>query len=92
MGSIDTTSNTAIPPNSWVLVTGVNGFIASHVADQCLAAGYRVRGTVRDTAKAHWANDFFEKRYGKNVFEAVVVEDMAHDGAFEEAVKGKSAT
>ncbi|KAF8992659.1 hypothetical protein BDQ17DRAFT_1546355 [Cyathus striatus] len=31
-----------------VLVTGVTGFIAGHVADQLLQKGYRVRGTVRD--------------------------------------------
>lgn len=90
MGSIDSTSNTAIAPNSLVLVTGANGFIASHVADQFLAAGYKVRGTVRDSAKAQWINDFFEKRYGKDAFEPVVVEDMALSGAFDEAIKGKS--
>ena len=36
-------------------VTGVTGFIASHVAQQLLVAGYNVRGTVRslkDTAKS----------------------------------------
>ena len=27
-------------------VTGVTGFVAGHVADQFLAAGYRVRGSV----------------------------------------------
>ncbi|XP_077987851.1 uncharacterized protein LOC144442390 [Glandiceps talaboti] len=30
-----------------VLVTGASGFIASHVTQQLLRAGYRVRGTVR---------------------------------------------
>lgn len=30
-----------------VLVTGVSGYVASHVADQLLKAGYKVRGTVR---------------------------------------------
>ncbi|KAF8879115.1 hypothetical protein BD779DRAFT_1789028 [Infundibulicybe gibba] len=30
-----------------VLVTGVSGFIAGHVADALLEAGYRVRGTAR---------------------------------------------
>lgn len=90
MASVNGTSNTAIAPNSLVLVTGANGFIASHVADQFLAAGYKVRGTVRDNAKAEWTNDFFEKRYGQGAFEAVVVEDMALYGAFDEAIKGKS--
>jgi dihydroflavonol-4-reductase len=31
-----------------VLVTGASGFIASHIVSLLLAAGYRVRGTVRD--------------------------------------------
>lgn len=35
-----------------VLVTGASGFIASHIVKQLLASGYRVRGTVRDPAKA----------------------------------------
>ena len=42
----------ALKPGSSVLVTSVNGFIGSHVADQLLARGYHVRGTVRDVAKA----------------------------------------
>jgi dihydroflavonol-4-reductase len=32
-----------------VLVTGASGFIASHVVQQLLEAGYRVRGTVRSS-------------------------------------------
>ena len=35
-----------------VLVTGANGFIASWIVAQLLADGWRVRGTVRDPAKA----------------------------------------
>ncbi len=34
-----------------VLVTGASGFIASHLVNQLLERGYRVRGTVRDPAK-----------------------------------------
>ena len=35
---------------SKVLVTGVTGFVGSHVAQQLLIHGYQVRGTVRSTA------------------------------------------
>lgn len=35
-----------------VLVTGISGFIAKHCALNLLGAGYRVRGTVRNLAKA----------------------------------------
>lgn len=41
----------AIPKDSLVLVTGINGYLGSHVADQFLEAGYRVRGTTRDLKK-----------------------------------------
>ncbi|HWL49190.1 MAG TPA: NAD-dependent epimerase/dehydratase family protein, partial [Acidimicrobiia bacterium] len=34
-----------------VLVTGASGFIASHIVQQLLEGGYRVRGTVRDPDK-----------------------------------------
>ena len=34
-----------------VLLTGVTGYIAKHVALQLLEAGYHVRGSVRDLAR-----------------------------------------
>jgi nucleoside-diphosphate-sugar epimerase len=78
----------AIPKDSLVLVTGVNGWLGSHVADQFLQAGYRVRGTTRDLKKAEALKEFWEKQYGPDKLELVVVKDMSHDGAFDEAVKG----
>ncbi len=51
----------AIPKDSLVLVTGVNGYIASHIADQFLEAGYRVRGTARSASKAQPLADVFER-------------------------------
>ena len=77
-----------IPPGSLILVTGVNGFIASHVADQLLQAGYRVRGTSRDTAKAIWVQEMFDGKYGDGRYETVEVKDMAHNRAFDEACQG----
>lgn len=35
-----------------ILVTGVGGFLGSHVANALLEKGYGVRGTVRTQAKA----------------------------------------
>ena len=35
---------------SVVLVTGVNGFVGSHVAERLLASGHRVRGLVRSSS------------------------------------------
>ncbi|KAJ7618817.1 NAD-P-binding protein [Mycena polygramma] len=79
---------TILEKGTLVLVTGVNGFIASHVADQLLAAGYNVRGTARSAAKFQWLHELFDKKYGAGRFEGVSVPDMVADGAFDEAVKG----
>jgi len=78
----------AIPKDSIVLVTGVNGYIGSNIADQLLEAGYRVRGTTRNISKVQGLTALWEKKFGRGRFEAVIVGDMSHDGAFDEAIKG----
>lgn len=78
-----------VPKGSTVLVSGVNGYLASHVADQFVKHGYKVRGTVRDLQKNAWMPKNFEDRYGPGNFELVNVTDVEADGAFDEAVKGK---
>ncbi|OCK73436.1 dihydroflavonol-4-reductase [Lepidopterella palustris CBS 459.81] len=78
----------ALQPGALVLVTGVNGLIGSHVADQLLARGYHVRGTVRDVTKADWMNEFFGSRYSNVKFELICVPDMSKEGCYDEAVKG----
>jgi nucleoside-diphosphate-sugar epimerase len=79
----------AIPKESLVLVTGVNGYIASHIAEQLLKHGYRVRGTVRDAYKADYMHALFDGKYGEDAFEVQIVNDMATDGAFDEVMKGQ---
>lgn len=79
-----------IEKGSLVLVTGVSGYIAGHIADQFLEAGYNVRGTVRSLDKIDWQFKLFDEKYGKGRFEAVEVHDMMADNAFDEAVKGVS--
>ncbi|KAJ7612407.1 NAD-P-binding protein [Mycena polygramma] len=81
---------TTIEKGSLVLVTGANGFIASHVVDQLLAKGYNVRGTSRSADKSKWLYEVFDKKYGPGRFEGISVPDMVADGAFDEAVKGVS--
>jgi nucleoside-diphosphate-sugar epimerase len=81
-------SSTTIPKGSTVLITGVNGYIASHVADQVITAGYRVRGTVRSEAKGELMTEVYEKRHGPGKFESVVVPEMTVGHAFDDAVKG----
>lgn len=86
-----TPADAAFPKGSLVLVTGANGYIASHIVDQVLLAGYRVRGTVRDATKAAWTTEVFTSRHGAGKYSAVVVPDMAEDGAFDDAVQGTSS-
>lgn len=81
-------STTAIAQGSTVLVTGVNGYIGSHVADQLLLAGYKVRGTARDASKVKWVQDVFDKKYGAGKFEGIIVPNMTAEGAYDDAVKG----
>ncbi|KAL3472585.1 hypothetical protein BJX99DRAFT_235214 [Aspergillus californicus] len=88
MTTITGIKNPAIPSGSWVVISGVSGFIGSHVADQTLAAGYKVRGTARSKQKSRWVEDYFKSKYGSDQFELVDVPDMTADGAFDQAVKG----
>ncbi|KAJ6475923.1 NAD-P-binding protein [Mycena vitilis] len=81
---------TTLEKGSLVLVTGVNSYLGSHIADQLLAAGYNVRGTARSAEKLKWVADLFDKKYGAARFEGAPVPDMVVDGAFDEAVNGAS--
>ncbi|KAJ9615281.1 hypothetical protein H2200_001356 [Cladophialophora chaetospira] len=80
----------AIPEGSLVVVSGANGFIATHVIDQLLLAGYRVRGTVRNAKKASWVAEYFGDKYGVGKIELIEVPEMAEAGAFDKAVKSAS--
>lgn len=84
--------NPAVPKGSTVLVTGANGLLGSHTADQFLEHGYKVRGTVRDAEKNAWLQALFDNKYGKGSFELFEVPDLTVDGAFHEAVKGLANT
>lgn len=49
------------PKNAQVLVTGVTGFVGSHVAQQLLLHGYKVRGTVRSASNESRMNKLREQ-------------------------------
>ncbi len=74
------------PGDIRVLVSGATGFIASHVVRELLAAGYRVRGTVRrldrDADHRH-----LRELPGAERLELVQA-DLIDDGAFADAVEG----
>lgn len=71
-----------------MLVTGVNGFIGSHVANSLLGLGYKVRGTVRSAEKAAWIKETMAERHPSATFETVVVPDATATGAWDGVVKG----
>ncbi|TLD37912.1 hypothetical protein E2P81_ATG03587 [Venturia nashicola] len=82
--------NPILPQGSLILVTGVNGFIGSHIADQFLLAGYRVRGAVRDALKNAWMATFFDGRYGKERFELMEIKDLADTKLLEHVLQAAS--
>ncbi|KAJ3477363.1 hypothetical protein NLI96_g10512 [Meripilus lineatus] len=67
-----------------VLVTGITGFLGSHVVDQLLRDGYRVRGTAR-SAKVSLAQEGYAA-YGSQ-YEVVAIDDLVR-GDFTEALRG----
>ncbi|KAJ5109434.1 hypothetical protein N7456_006109 [Penicillium angulare] len=69
---VETTYN--LPQGSRILVTGANGFIASHIVDNLLRMGYLVRGTTR--TQKPWLNELFEQKYGIGVFETVRISNF----------------
>ncbi|TCD63750.1 hypothetical protein EIP91_005001 [Steccherinum ochraceum] len=70
-----------------VLVTGVSGYLGSHVVDQLVAQGYRVRGTVR-SAKVPANKEAFAV-YGDAV-EIIGMDDLVH-GEYPDAFVGVDA-
>jgi nucleoside-diphosphate-sugar epimerase len=57
-----------------VLVTGANGYAASHIILVLLQANYRVRGTVRSEASIPMIKNTFAK-FG-DALEVVIVPDL----------------
>jgi nucleoside-diphosphate-sugar epimerase len=81
---------TTIQKGDTVLVTGATGYIGSHVVEELLAAGYKVRGTSRSTDKDRFLTDLMERKFGKGKLEIVEVADMIAGNAYEEAVQNVS--
>jgi dihydroflavonol-4-reductase len=71
-----------------VLVTGISGFIAKHVALKLLEAGYDVRGTVRSAGRADEVRAAVAEHGGDASRLSFVVADLGADEGWPEAVSG----
>ncbi|KAK2740008.1 aldehyde reductase ii [Colletotrichum kahawae] len=79
---------TAIPTGSLVVVSGASGCMGSHICDQLLSLGFRVRGISRNVKTSGWIETVFTKKYGFGKFELIEVPDFSAPGAFNAAVEG----
>ncbi|KAJ8071399.1 hypothetical protein OCU04_001720 [Sclerotinia nivalis] len=75
------------PNHSTVLITGINGYIASVLGMHLLQAGYSIRGTTRRLSSA---DPLLKGPYAPYIDQVKIYEvpDMTISGAFDEAVKG----
>lgn len=71
-----------------VLLTGVSGFLGGHVALQLLAAGYVVRGSVRDLRKADKVQSTLAGAGADVSRLEFVALDLMSDGGWSEAMDG----
>jgi len=71
-----------------ILVTGINGFLATHVVAQSLAAGYAVRGTVRSEKKGKIIQEKYAQLGDK--LDIAIVEDLV-TADLTETLKGIAA-
>jgi nucleoside-diphosphate-sugar epimerase len=71
-----------------VLLTGVSGFLGGHVALALLAAGYDVRGSLRDLAKAEHVRATLAKAGGDVTRLEFVKLDLLKDDGWDEAARG----
>ncbi|WP_196259594.1 NAD-dependent epimerase/dehydratase family protein [Pelagibacterium limicola] len=71
-----------------VLLTGISGYLGGHTALALLAAGFTVRGSVRNLAKAEAVRKTLEKHGGDVSRLEFVALDLMSDGGWVEAMEG----
>jgi dihydroflavonol-4-reductase len=71
-----------------VLLTGVSGFLGGHVALALLGAGYQVRGSVRDLAKADQVRATLAKAGADITRLEFAALDLLKDEGWDEAAQG----
>lgn len=71
-----------------VLITGISGFIAKHIALQVTQAGFKVRGTVRDLSKTDPLKALFSQHEVAPEAIEYVETDLNEDAGWDEALQG----
>lgn len=71
-----------------VLLTGISGFLGGHVASALIAAGYQVRGSVRNLAKADKVRDTLAKAGADVSRLEFVALDLLNDDGWASAAEG----
>lgn len=81
---------TRAPANTHVLLTGISGFLAGHVALQLLEQDYRVRGTLRDMGKSDRVRSQIGAHVGSDVLDRLsfVQADLESEEGWRTAVEG----
>lgn len=77
----------ALPKGSTILVTGVSGYIGSHVVKEALDAGYKVIGTSRSKDKA----ESTKKIFNNPDYSTAIIKDFQQEGILDDVVKGVDA-
>jgi hypothetical protein len=77
-----------IPKGEWILVTGADGYIASHIVDVLLEEGYNVQGSVR--SEQPWLEHFFISKHGSGRFKTAIITDLTDKDGFDRATCGMS--
>jgi nucleoside-diphosphate-sugar epimerase len=83
--------NPLLAPGALILVTAGNGYLGSHIVDQCLTYGYSVRTTVRSLERSAWMKRDFSKRHPNASLEVVEVPDLSQPECYNAALRGVSA-
>jgi len=71
-----------------VLLTGISGFLGSHIALQLLKAGFRVRGSLRDLNRSEEVRQTLENHGADIKRLELVALDLNDDAGWNEAMQG----
>lgn len=77
----------SLPRDSLILVTGASTFQGTHICDQLLEHGYRVRGVVPTPERAVTTAKFFMDKFGSGRYTTAIIPDTVPQNAFDIATK-----